>query len=783
MKKRSILLSWSLSYLIILLIPIAIGAAVFIEARSLLEEEVGRSNMVLLSQVQETIDEQVADVSGIGSRLALDSQLNSFINHAGEPDARWRLTATELIRSFQSVRIGNGLIREMVLYVKGADVTLTSASLAPKALLHDILYAGTDVTEERWNQLMTDTREGQFRKMQLLGEDGSITDTLVYMQPFPLRASENSPATFAVTLDPERFQQAIDNVRLEKESTVFIMDAEGRTLFSTGPIETPYQMDRNLHDGSEAVRETRVEKWNGESVTVSRIASGVQDWEYVSIMPTRIYARKLLVIRNITVAGVAGGLVIGGLAAWWFTRRNYRPLGRMMSIVSDKVKDQLEQPGDEFGILHGVLTRALDEQDRFAARLQEQQMIVRGNFLVRLLRGRLRPEEEMRDEMKRLGISFESDAFAVLLVHIEQYDGLFSSREPEDEERKMQFVHLILTNVLEESIGEVGPVHSAETDGRIAFLVNLRPESGRIESMEAAAAQIAKAASEAQALIQSRFLVTFSVGVSHIHRGLPQIALCRKEAEEALEYRLILGIGQIIDPNRIREPKDELYYPLDLERQLVNYIATGNYARSTEVTNEILMTNFAGGTLSVELARCLMFELIGTMLKAYEQVKLDDAEEEARRGELIRRLFACETFEEIETELLKILESVCQTVQERKRSHNEELKQQLLEFIHENYADVNLGLTSISERFRFHPAYVSKYFKEQTGINLIDYINQYRVAEAKSILEREEETVQDVSERVGFLNSSSFIRVFKKYEGITPGQYKQNARLSHSDIR
>ena len=130
--------------------------------------------------------------------------------------------------------------------------------------------------------------------------------------------------------------------------------------------------------------------------------------------------------------------------------------------------------------------------------------------------------------------------------------------------------------------------------------------------------------------------------------------------------------------------------------------------------NEILMTNFTGEPLSVELARCLMFELIGTILKATEQIKSDDQNEMTHRNDLIRQLFACETFEEIEAELLRILETVCQMVNERKRSRNEELKDQLIEFIVENYADVNLGLTHLSERFRFHPTYVSKYFKEQT---------------------------------------------------------------------
>ena len=44
---------------------------------------------------------------------------------------------------------------------------------------------------------------------------------------------------------------------------------------------------------------------------------------------------------------------------------------------------------------------------------------------------------------------------------------------------------------------------------------------------------------------------------------------------------------------------------------------------------------------------------------------------------------------------------------------------------------------------------------------MIDYINQYRIEQSKKILQTEEGTIQDVSERVGFLNSNSFIRVFK----------------------
>ncbi|SEP26260.1 hypothetical protein [Paenibacillus sp. OK076] len=106
MKRKSILLSWGISYMVILLIPIVIGAAVFAESRMLLEEEVNRSNMVLLSQVQETIDNQIGDIGSISNQLMADSQLMSFINHASEQDARWRIMGIDLIKNLKSTRVG-----------------------------------------------------------------------------------------------------------------------------------------------------------------------------------------------------------------------------------------------------------------------------------------------------------------------------------------------------------------------------------------------------------------------------------------------------------------------------------------------------------------------------------------------------------------------------------------------------------------------------------------------------------------------------------------------------
>lgn len=69
------------------------------------------------------------------------------------------------------------------------------------------------------------------------------------------------------------------------------------------------------------------------------------------------------------------------------------------------------------------------------------------------------------------------------------------------------------------------------------------------------------------------------------------------------------------------------------------------------------------------------------------------------------------------------------------------------------------------------PAYLSSIYKKGTGESLLKFINQTRIDEAERLLS-EGVSVVEVAERAGFRDSSTFIRIFKKYTGVTPGQLK-----------
>ena len=102
------------------------------------------------------------------------------------------------------------------------------------------------------------------------------------------------------------------------------------------------------------------------------------------------------------------------------------------------------------------------------------------------------------------------------------------------------------------------------------------------------------------------------------------------------------------------------------------------------------------------------------------------------------------------------------------------LIQQINEYIHQHYAE-NLTRSEIGTEFYLVPEYLAKMYKKKTGIALKDYINDYRIQQAKQMLAHSDKQVGEVAVDVGFGNLSYFSTLFKKSTGMTPVEYRKQA--------
>lgn len=99
------------------------------------------------------------------------------------------------------------------------------------------------------------------------------------------------------------------------------------------------------------------------------------------------------------------------------------------------------------------------------------------------------------------------------------------------------------------------------------------------------------------------------------------------------------------------------------------------------------------------------------------------------------------------------------------------LGEKINQYIKEHYKE-DIGRNELAEEFHLAPEYLSKTYKKQMGVSLKDTIAEYRIEEAKRLLERGER-VSDVAEAVGFDNFTYFSTMFKKYTGVSPNQYRK----------
>ena len=98
----------------------------------------------------------------------------------------------------------------------------------------------------------------------------------------------------------------------------------------------------------------------------------------------------------------------------------------------------------------------------------------------------------------------------------------------------------------------------------------------------------------------------------------------------------------------------------------------------------------------------------------------------------------------------------------------------IIRYIHQNYGDPDLSVTTISQSTNLSPTYICHLFKDITGNTLHNYITEYRMEKAAELIRNPLNRVGDVAEMVGYRNGNYFSFRFKKSFGLSPSEYKEH---------
>jgi AraC-like DNA-binding protein len=751
---------------LVLLIPIVMMGIVYGQTHHVIEKEINRANTSLLTQMQEQIDAQIEHVKRMRDAISLNTRVQKFLFAPPQLTIDHRIEMVQTFADFKTYSSTNQYVDGFYIYYRTGDFILTDRSYYEPEVYYDTYLKQSGVPYDEWLSFLGGFHRGALVNGEAFGM-GTGAGEIFLSQSLPIGNPASKLATLVIHMNKERIGTSLRNIQTFNGGDAYILDKEGRLMATLDPEQTASQVAFPEGKARGIVRGIV----DGKASIVSYSRSSLTDWTYVYSLPDNVYSEKAEFVRDISLITVAISIVLGATTAIVAARQQYNPIQRLMAMATSKSRAAPDRSANEISYIESTLEQAFDLNEEMNKVIAHQNTYLRSNLIVRLLKGRLEENFPLEEALAEYQVDVQAGGCAVLLFYIEDFSGLFREGE-QDPEKNLRFVHLIMSNIIEELTRKQYRGWMAEVDEMMACLINFEPGTDVAD----AKASIASILEDARSILGDRFHIAFTVSISTIHPSVREVHIAFREAVEAMEFRLLMGASATIEYERIQQQTSGYVYPLEMEQRLINYVKAGDYENAKAIMDEAIQSNLSGGSISVGMVRCFMFDMISTMMKASMEAVSPHSGLYEVNHRAVQSILQEQTVGEMRLRMEAFLHVVCEHVDSRKKSRNVKLKDELIAYIETNYRDPNVSVAVISEQFDLHPSYLSRFFKDQTGDALSDYLNRYRLSKAKILLLADDAVVKNVCEEVGIYSVSTFIRLFKKYEGLTPGAYREMQR-------
>ncbi|UUZ89923.1 cache domain-containing protein [Paenibacillus sp. P25] len=478
-KRRSIVMTWLISYLSVLLVPVLIGGSIYWEALRIVGNEINRSNEAPLIQIKETADNRLRDLDTLGYQVSMNQRVLDFIN-AGEQltdDDHYQIL--NIAKDLSVYKLANQYIDQVYVYYKNSDLVLSDQGWVKSKSLYEQYRPGKDTGFEEWKAFYNQKYvKGYFPVVKVSSAEPS--SSIMYARSAVLQNPDMPGAMILFLFDGNKSLENLHDIPLNDNSYVMVVDRQNRLIASTNPsVRTPIIS----YDALPGLAGNQHEKMSGEDISFSYTTSPITGWKYVSVTPDQVYFEKLQYLRELTYACIALILVIGGLITFYSLKRNYNPVHSLILSLSQKTGMSFENKINEFQFIQEAVNDTVKEKEKIGLRLKQHRSTIRNGFLVRSLKGRIGAGIPVHESLAAHEIEFPEPDFAVVLFHIENLGKLVADDELGKADNT-RLVHFVLSNVAEELAHRHYPAYVAETDDMLAFIVNCRQVEERAGSRE-----------------------------------------------------------------------------------------------------------------------------------------------------------------------------------------------------------------------------------------------------------------------------------------------------------
>lgn len=561
--------------------------------------------------------------------------------------------------------------------------------------------------------------------------DGSLSREVEYVLPVPGTAED-----YALFTIPERSLRELSS---EYASDTMILTGTGEQVYPFAP-QPPELMNQVMGflGSSGWVQPDNETYLFVRSVKGTNLVSAILLPESQVLSKVTAMQKRFLLIFLVLI-------LVGGITVFFMVFINYRPIRRLVS----KAKEAMGADACEFGDIEAV-TYAIESMSRRFGTLKEEAL--REKNILKLVYGKYLNPEAMEEGIRQLNLPLEDTRYRVVALCLEEsvkdvdvlalfieYGGqacrvaameylhdrcylAVMSGDPDGHELRLQMERLVCT--IEKETGSSVCVAAGESCGMPKAL----PRSFR----------------------QAMRLSSDGEGVRFFEKGR-------------------------------RGPSLFIYPSLDIHT-LRCALEEGNRERAALVT-DMLMDTARDYTGRPFIAMSICCEVINSYLSAFKDWKLSPDE----MVDVYSMYSGFYSFTDVETlidDALRIKETGLKIIEAfAPQEEAVDFVALVVAYVDEHLDEPDFCISRVADEFGLSASNLSHRFKALTGINISEYINEKRMVYARSLLASSELTVNQIAHRLGYTQSSNFIRKFKTVAGMTPNEYRSGLKGGGQSVR
>lgn len=751
--RHTILLSWLISYIIVLLIPFAGNLIVNARVHHIIEEDIFASNKMRLEILRDKVDVFFHESERIASEMMGDDGI-AKLSQANSADNFTRYDAISIGNMFQRHIFSASHQISGYLYFPKMDMILSNNSLIDSKTFYDTYYSDSGISYNEWMMRFTGKERSLYATNTTYGNVG-VGEAIENIRELWMLGKGSEERTVVVTLisGDTLFSNLTD---ADEDSSIMILDENKKILVGKGQeYEDDFFCDMKFDKNNS----TAAFKYKSQNQIASSIASKWNGMQYVYIIKEADFNKKMSLIWRVMIVWVSIAVLVGVGMIIVIIRNNYRPLKNLISILKKMEYHDEFNSQNEYIIIKEVINKLIDGNNVKDSVLKRQKDNLQNMYLSNIIEGK--NIKNSFQKLSSVGIVFKKPVFYIALISIEDL-GKFAEGNS-DVEYNMRLAIYALSNIISEILEAHFPVNICEINNTIVCVVNT---DGERKDKDILKENLIKA----QDSIGYYFDTIITVAISGEGRDAENLHRLYNDAVSAEEYRNIIGGEDLIDYTEIEEDSKTAYgYSKAKWHELVHIIDTGDLTNAERMLDEIIKSDFEENLSSKRIKQGMACILI-SMIAELEAGKFEFINQCSEYMKKITSSFSIAEFRDSVMNLSQMISAYREHEIENAPTLSDDIKS----YIHKNYDDYDLNVSLIGQKFNMTSAYLSKLFTEQTGVKLLDYINMYRVDRAKKLLlDQPEMKIEQVGEYTGFSVNRTFLRTFKKYEGISPSVYRE----------